>query len=615
MSSSIPSTLLGPTSTAVLLALAVLAACARIAWRQWRAEAAQRSRAWRVAVLLLAQPLCAVLLFFALWPPTVPGEASTLVVATAGATDAQLRGLTPGDALVALPEAQALANAERVPDLATALRRHPGSQRLRVVGGGLEARDRDAARGMAIAFVPSPLPGGVVELQLPERIATGARFDVGGRVAGVRQGQVELLDPGRQRVDRVAIAPDGRFSLSATARAPGAMEFSLRVRDARQDVVETMMLPLQVEAAVPPRVLLLAGAPGPEVKYLRRWLRDAGLPLHTQIAVGGGVQLGDTPLALNADTLRRFDVVILDERAWSSLGEGARAALDAAVRDGVGLLLRVTAPLSDEERRRLGTLGFRADAGRDADEVKLASAREEPLERARIGPGTRDARRAHDAPLDDVPPLTRRALRLSSADAVQWLREGQAIGQWRAEGRGRVGVWTITDSFRLVLAGRSDLHAELWSGAITTLARARSATAFTIEGERRQDRRIALCGVTADAQVIAPDGTRVDLLRDAQTGARACAAYWPRTAGWHRLQSGEHSQLFHVRADNDARGLHASDLREATLRLTAQARPASLPNETVPHHPTARWPWWLGWLLASVALWWLERSRLGRRAA
>ncbi|HEY0503811.1 MAG TPA: carboxypeptidase regulatory-like domain-containing protein [Lysobacter sp.] len=604
---------LHPTTTALVLALAAALAMARIGWRQWRAAPAQRSRAWRIAALLLAQPLCAALLFFALWPPIAPGEAGTLVVATAGSTSEQLRALAPGDALVALPEAPTLPDAERVPDLATALRRHPGSRQLRVVGAGLEARDRDAAQGLALAFTPAALPRGVAELEGPHRVAAGARFTVGGRVAGLGEGHAELLDPGRQRVDRVALSPDGRFVLSATARVPGASAFTVRVRDAAQRAVESVEVPLQVEATSPPRVLLLAGAPGPEVKYLRRWARDAGLPLHAQLAVGGGVQLGDAPLALDAATLGRFDVAVLDERAWSSLGDGARAALATAVRNGLGLMLRVTGPLSDAERRRLAALGFVVDAGRDSTAFKLV-AREDEAERARIGPGTRDAPRVHDAELDELPSLSRRTLRIAAADGVEWTRDAQALGTWRALGRGRIGVWTLTDSYRLVLAGRSDLHAELWSDALATLARPAAVAPFAIDGEAREGQRVALCGLAAQAQVIAPDDAAVALLRDPATGSRACAAYWPRVSGWHRLQSADRSQLFHVRARGEAPGLRAGEMREATLRLASQPRATATAHGDAPRHPGSRWPWWLACLLASVGLWWLERSRLGRVA-
>jgi hypothetical protein len=101
---------------------------------------------------------------------------------------------------------------------------------------------------------------------------------------------------------------------------------------------------------------------------------------------------------------------------------------------------------------------------------------------------------------------------------------------------------------------------------------------------------------------------------DPATGPNRCAAFWPRQAGWHRLQSGGREQLFHVRARSAAMGLHAGEMREATQRLAAQATRAVSDATTSHPQPGTRWPWWLGWLLASATLWWFERSRLGRVA-
>ena len=62
-----------PTTIAIVLTVIAIVSMARLVYRQWRAEPAQRSRAWRVALLVLAQPVCAALLYFALLPPTTPG--------------------------------------------------------------------------------------------------------------------------------------------------------------------------------------------------------------------------------------------------------------------------------------------------------------------------------------------------------------------------------------------------------------------------------------------------------------------------------------------------------------------------------------------------------------
>jgi len=138
-----------------------------------------------------------------------------------------------------------------------------------------------------------------------------------------------------------------------------------------------------------------------------------------------------------------------------------------------------------------------------------------------------------------------------------------------------------------------------------------------VEGEARQDQRMSLCGVAAGASVISPDGAKTSLLSDPATGSNSCAAFWPRQAGWHRVQSDDRQQLFHVRARNAAMGLHAGEVREATQRIAAEPARA-VPGATAisrPHpQPGSRWPWWLAWLLASAGLWWFERSRIGRVA-
>ncbi len=306
----------------------------------------------RIGVLLL-QPLVAVLLYFALFPPEGERAADRLVLATAGTTAAQIDSHREGSVVLALPEAPVLPGVTRVPDLGTALRQHPEASRLLVLGAGLSARDRETARGHALEFDAAPPPRGLVELWLPQQASLGARWQVSGRVQGVAGGAVELLDPAGRRADSLKLAADGRFTLRGNAPAPGHVRFNLRVRDAGAKIVENVALPLQVAPGAAVRVLVLAGGPSPEVKYLRRWALDAGATLHTQIALGAGLTIGDAPVPIDAASLRGFDLVVLDERAWRELGAGRKAALREAVRAGLGVLLRVTGPLSPADRREL----------------------------------------------------------------------------------------------------------------------------------------------------------------------------------------------------------------------------------------------------------------------
>ncbi|MBN7138455.1 hypothetical protein A7A76_04950 [Lysobacter enzymogenes] len=603
------------------LAVAAALAMARTVLRQYRAEPSSRSRGWRVVALSLAQPLVAVSLYFVLFPPRLPEQAGTLLVATAGAGEEAWREAA-GEMRVALPEAPPAIAGARVPDLASALRRYPHSQRLRIVGAGLAPRDRDAAGGLAVDFAPAPLPRGIVGAWAPARVGEGEAFTVRGQVEGANGGAVELLDPAGQRVDRAALGAGAGFALEAVARVAGRAGFVVRAVDAQQREIERVALPVSVEAEPPVRVLLLAGAPGPELKYLRRWASDAGLKLHTQISVGAGLQLGDAPLRIDAPTLAGFDAVVLDERAWEALAPAQRAALMTALRGGLGVLLRATGPLSPGVRAQLREFGLEPGAGDDGSTVRLpAEGFDEAALRARLGPGSVDAPRSPEQAPPALPSLTRRVLALD-APALQPLgadADGKAFAAWRPAGQGRIALWGLSDSFRLVLAGREVMHARLWSRALSALARPRAIARADIGSDARVGERVRVCGVDAQAKIAAPDGARADVLPDPAAGPRACAGFWPTVAGWHSLEQGERRQDFYVRAADEAPGLRASELRDATAALalgsggsavTAAANAAAQTGER-----GSPWPWFAAWLALCAALWWFERSRLGRGAA
>ena len=563
-----------------LLALAVAIAWARLGVWQARASTAERAPWWRLALLVVLQPVAAGLLYLSLQPPRLPGSAGTLVVATADAP--RRAALAAGDALVALPEAPDLAGAERVPDLATALRRHPGTARLRIIGEGLPPRDRDAATGLAVEFTPAPLPPGLHALALPPAVAPGAMFAVGGNVGGVPGGSVELRDPAGALVATAQLPPSGDFELAGTARVAGPADFSLRLRDASKALVETTMIPVVATVAAPPRVLVVAGAAGPDLKYLRRWASDAGINLTASVAAGAGLDIGDAPARLDSATLARQDLLVLDERSWAALSGGERGAVLAAVRGGLGLVLRVTGPVPDAIRRQWAALGL--PLGLAVVAVRLPGAPAIGATALQLGP----------LPLDTV------ALGRDAA--------GLPLGAWRASGRGRIGLWPVTDLYTLALAGAADRHAALWSRLFATLGRVGASPPPRVS--RPPGGRLALCDLGLAATVTDPAGATTALLAD--PAASGCAGYWPRIPGWHSVTSGGKAWPFHIATPG--RALVAAETRAATLKR--QVLPQFPPSATSGDGPRGpSWPWFASWLLVSALLWWLERQRIRRPGA
>lgn len=567
-------------STDLVLAF-VLGAAALVAMARYLASRRTHG-AMRLALVALQAPIAA-LLWLALADGPAPPH-GPLVVLTAGA---EIPAAAPPERTIALPEAPADTRFERVPDLATALRRNPGAGELHILGDGLAARDRDAARTLPVRYAAPPETAGLAELAWPARVAPGRNFTITGRAVVEAGERIELRDPGDRVVTTATPGSDGRFALAATAGPAGPARW--RVRLVGGDDGELDAADVTIHAVAPPalRIGIAAGGASPELKHLRRALSDAGHALATRLALGGGVEITDAPLALDAAALATLDVLVLDERAWRAIGAAPRAAIDSAVRDGLGLLLRATGPLDESVRRDWRLFGLAIEPDADArTTLAFEGERERPpgltaLPWRVVGPGTSPLRLA-----------------------------GREIGAWRPLGLGRVAFWHLADSHRLVTSGHAARHGELWASTLETLARAGGTRVPHLVGKARVGERVAICGLDAPHTAIAPDGTRTALVRDA--AADACAGYWPIAAGTHRLEPAGSidgaAAVFEVEPHDATSPRARAALAAATQALARASGSTQAPRAG---------PRWIALVVAFalLALCWLLERRALRAAA
>lgn len=585
---------------AVMIALGTLGGAVRLLW--WRHD-------WRAGVLAALMLASGMLLYCAFFPPRLPVGGETLLVATAE-TPADTRA-GAGERLIALPEAPRLADAERVPDLATALRRHPQARRIRIFGRGLHQRDRDTNVGLPVEFVPLPSPRGLVRLDPPADTPAGAGFALAGETAGLDGGTAELLDPAGRKVDSRKIGTDQRFTLGGAARAAGLAAFTLRLRDRSGRPVSDTPVPLRAYADAPIRVLLV-GAPSPEVKFLRRWAEDAGIDLSSRLDAGGGADLGsETRVTLDPASLRKADVVIIDDRSLAGLGSTGRAALAEAVAGGLGLVVRMTAPADAGTRASWRALGLGVEGGGEALPVALPPlAADADALAAQRGPALADTANGLNTFDDPAPELGHWAVK-TGPDIVTAVAdaEGAMLAGWQQIGEGRIALWTLANSFALVLGGQSDRYYQWWSDTVSAVARPDSAFLPAVPALALAGERSTICRIAPGARIIDPDGQTVALAIDPAAGPAGCAAWWPTQAGVHRIiqpERGEDQEFaVLVLPDQALAALKARETAEATsLWAAAQSAPAA---HGLPEQQGPRWPWFLGWLLASGALWFAER--------
>jgi hypothetical protein len=566
----------------VLLVLAIMMATLRYLYSLKKNTLASPPKRWRVLSLLVLQAASAVILYFCLFPPPTFTRAERLVLLTANADTKDIRA---SERVLALPEAATYKNAEQVPDLATALRHYPGVTNLHIIGAGLSPRDIDAAKNISVTFSPSSLPMGFTELWFSETVALGARWEVRGRVSTIEQGKIELLNPGNAVVTSADINEAGDFIFSDTIRSSGLLLYRLRVVNSDKKIIDTLDVPIHSVQSPALRVLSLSGGPNAETKYLHRWAVDAGLKLDSQISLGAGLEMASSAKTINTTTLNDIDLLLLDERAWSTMNPGSKQAVINALRNGLGVLVRITGPLTANTRNELRALGFAVNDANIVQSVRL--------------------NRLND---DKTPvALSKRPLQVSSTDAVSLLQDtaNKPLALWRAEGRGRIGLWWLSDSYRLVLNDQAITHGQLWQETISTLARAHNFIKPSRQNlQSRIHERTVFCDVAEKSYVKTPSDTIHYLISE-----NNCAGYWPDNAGWHVLVSGNLEIPFYVRRRDEALGLKSSTMLDDTKNLTTKS--LVLKNTSGITIPGSHWPWFVGWLLVTALLWALERSRAG----
>lgn len=568
-----------PMLVAAALALATLMGC----WRCLRRERGIKARSFTIAMQLLA----AVAFWLLLYPPERAWREDVLSVIVPGG-GAAVSALPSGQSIVALPEADARARVERVPDLATALRRHPQVRELDIAGDHLPLRDRSAAAALHLRLHSTAEAAGFTDLQWTQRSAAGQQWFVSGG-ASAADATVELRDPAGELVDACPLDADGHFRLSAPARIAGLVRFELNLLDARQQRIDSASLPLEVESGIALGAIVQAGAPSPELKYWRRWATDAGVRIDSHIALSDRLGIGDANAMLDPVALAAADFAVFDERSWLALAPPQKAMLLAAVDQGLGLLLRTSGPPDAGVLADWSALGFALASEGEAVSVSVDGAL-----------SLREHLDFHAAPVS-----------ITGGSAAPLLSDdrGRVLIAAVSRGQGRIVLSTLLDSFQLVLRGDAGRYGGLWGRLIAEVARLQPPTAGRSPipvgwiGERQ-----VLCDLGDQARVISASGAESRLIV-----SERCAAYWPNEAGWHHLIDGDTRKPFYVRASGDAESLRRHRDRVATQALASAGESTAVPSLAAGRRPMDRWPWLLLWLLPTALLWWRERRPLSPR--
>ncbi len=358
---------------------------------------------------------------------------------------------------------------------------------------------------------------------------------------------------------------------------------------------------------------MLDAAPSFELSSLRRWLALGDAVVIHRTAVSSGIyqqefiNTKETGVrTITGSLLRRFDLVIVDQRSLTMLNRGERRSLRRAVaQDGLGLLILADADL---EAASLGQSDrtFFMDAGW----ITFPE-----LEGRAVRPRWIDGASPSSVPLPSDPATLEQ--RFGQAVVIRD-GAGGVLAQVASRGAGKVALLTGVETVRWQRHGMNEAYAGFWNRLLSSVTRdppgvdrwrlIPSAPALVDEQLLLEGR---LDSAPSHVAITTPSGT-VDSVFLARSGEAAwnSGRYWPREPGWHRigLSRGEHLfYVYDINAWQAAGAVRRSDAtRRATLGFTANTRATT--TQTPQPVPLG---WIYGMFLFAVSLLWLAEDRRG----
>lgn len=444
------------------------------------------------------------------WVDAIPGS-------VVGDDVAPTRGSTPR--LLASPRAPGLVvRADTTP---------PSAETLTL----LEA----AARRAPIVAV---IPEGVRPLHAtpPVRLTAERTAAIGFSLTGTPGGSVRV---------RLLDAAGPMDSVTVTVGADGTVAGAFRVRPAREGwqawTVEahgdTVPAGAWAEPARPPRVLVAAGAPSWESRFVLRALEEAGATVDVVHPLGRGLAVGREAIPTAASALDRFDAVIVLPGARVDAPR-RRALAEFAARGGGVLVVGDDALAAALAVSATGSLPAETPASAITWDLPAELS---PLPNAEVR----------------VPVRTLGALRPGTVAAATV--DGAPVLALRPFGRGRAAALGLVETWPWRMeAGRVTEHRAFWHGLVEWLA-AGTRGNITLElpspaAPTGEPVTLRVHGASPDARLVLtrPGGATDTLTLGTDRAGALVASFLPTEPGPHRLSLGDDALVTFVSTETPA---------------------------------------------------------------
>lgn len=559
-------------TTAIIIASVLLASL--LVWKEVRRQ--QRAHlALRLIASLLAVAALACFILPVQYPVAATGSnGPEIVILTKGANknslspSAGIRVYTTDPSLVTK-------NIQYLPDIPWFINQHPLVQQINIAGYGLSAYEQQWLEQQPVNMVyQSPaIPEGFIAADWPRQLHLGDVLEVQGVYHNTGKDSVKIVLSGLgTRFDSVAIGGDTSLSFSLHCK-PAHLGNTLYELSATGADNKTMSekLPVVLSPATNLQVLLLSSSPDFDNRFLVNWLYENKYKVtarHTVSKNKYGQEYLNTARqslqTINTPLLEKMDVLVTDDQSLAALSANEKAALQAQVKNGMGLIIQADSTIAFSSFSQGFAIKKQLVSASAARPLKLAG---QAAATAPILPGQWFAIESNHS---DLPLVT------DNNETV--------LVSAHLYGAGKVMVNTVSNTFNWILSGNRNDYAQFWSLLLHKAARAaqqenlwQQATDFPAIGSPVQ---LTLQAAPDRIPVIHTPGGKVYLSQQAALPDTWTGTWWPVDKGWQTISSGDTTSLYIYETDDWAAAKAYNSINDNKAFANRQSLASNIKQET-----------------------------------
>jgi len=491
-----------------------------------------------------------------------------------------------------------------IPDLSYFLMTHKDIRKLNIFGYGLTDDELKTIEGYDLKFHPSENPTGIISANWQTKIKSTEALTIQGVYQNSGEKTVKLLLKGSgNSVDSIFVEgnTNKNFSFKTRPKQIGRAVYQL-ISFQGKDTLAKDPVPFSVLEQTPMKVLILASFPDFEYKFLKKWLFDNQFPLDFRSRISKNKYSSDFLNTesldlnqINGNTLKKFDVLMIDEEELAAITQGERAAVENAVNNGMGLLIRIS---GSKSLTSISNKYLRFEIPAPKDKQIHLLLKDENYELSKL-------------PLEQT--LFLRSSQNSRALVAD--ASGKILVNSSIKGSGKVLISSLASTFNWLLSGKNNDYTAYWSEILSAAARRKfEIQSFKIAPQfpsvKEKARAIIDFSASGKIPTLKIDSVNLAPRQNVELPFEWDTIFWPEQAGWNNFLVNQSTESFFVYKKEEWQALKKQQILNSTLKFLTKSKNNNFKTATsaiMIEEDVSIWWFFVGFLFASAFLWFESR--------